>query len=65
LSNCFHEGDCIKVCEVPHVLEIVKKGRAADAIMDTGADCTRCGACVDVCPSGALRFDVKGLSKLM
>lgn len=65
LAKCFHEGDCRKVCEVPHVLEMVKKGRAADAIMDTGADCTRCGACVDVCPSGALKFDVKGLSKLV
>lgn len=65
LNHCFHEGDCRKVCEVPHVLEIVKKGRASDVILDTGADCTRCGACVDVCPSGALKFDVKGLSKLM
>lgn len=65
LNHCFHEGDCRKVCEVPHVLEIVKKGRASDVILDTGADCTRCGACVDICPSGALKFDVKGLSKLM
>ena len=53
------------MCEVPHVLEIVKKGRASEVYMDTGADCTRCGACVDVCPSGALKFDVKGLSKLL
>lgn len=65
LNHCFHEGDCRKVCEVPHVLDIVKKGRASDVILDTGADCTRCGACVDVCPSGALKFDVKGLSKLL
>ncbi|MDO9227636.1 MAG: NapH/MauN family ferredoxin-type protein [Pseudomonadota bacterium] len=63
LGNCFHEGDCRKVCLVPHVLECVIKGRATDEKMDIGADCTRCGLCVDVCPSGALNFEVKGLSK--
>ena len=63
LENCFHEGDCRKVCLVPHVLECVIKGRATAEQMDIGADCTRCGLCVDTCPSGALRFEVKGLSK--
>jgi ferredoxin-type protein NapH len=65
LANCFHEGDCLKVCEVPHVLECVIKGRAAAAKLDIGADCTRCGMCVDACPSGALKFEVKGLSRLL
>jgi ferredoxin-type protein NapH len=65
LENCFHEGDCRKVCLVPHVLECVIKGRATAEKMDIGADCTRCGLCVDVCPSGALRYEVKGLSKLL
>lgn len=65
LEQCFHEGDCKKVCEVPHVLDIVLKGRAPEAEMDIGADCTRCGYCVDACPSGALKFDVKGLRKLL
>jgi ferredoxin-type protein NapH len=65
LENCFHEGDCRKVCLVPHVLDVVIKGRAADKHMAIGPDCTRCGLCVDVCPSGALVFDVKGLSKLL
>lgn len=63
LGNCFHEGDCRKVCLVPHVLECVIKGRATAETMDIGADCTRCGLCVDACPSGALNFEVKGLSK--
>lgn len=65
LENCFHEGDCRKVCLVPHVLECVIKGRATHEKMDIGADCTRCGLCVDVCQSGALKFEVKGLSKLL
>jgi ferredoxin-type protein NapH len=63
LESCFHEGDCRKICLVPHVLECVIKGRASAEQMDIGADCTRCGLCVDTCPSGALRFVVKGLSK--
>jgi ferredoxin-type protein NapH len=30
LEGCFHEGDCRKVCLVPHVLDTVIKGRAVD-----------------------------------
>jgi len=63
VENCFHEGYCQKVCLVPHVLSCVIKGRATDARMEIGADCTRCGLCVDVCKSDALKFEVKGLSK--
>jgi ferredoxin-type protein NapH len=33
--------------------------------MPIGPDCTRCGLCVDVCPSGALTYNVKGLNKLL
>lgn len=65
LEGCFHEGDCRKVCLVPHVLETVVKGRAVDTEVTLGPDCTRCGLCVDTCPTGSLTFDIKGLSKLL
>ena len=65
LESCFHEGECRKVCLVPHVLDTVIKGRARDLNVDIGADCTRCGRCVDTCPTGSLTFKFKGLGDLL
>ena len=65
LTRCAHEGECRKVCEVPHVLEMTIKGRAEDVKMDVGPDCTRCGLCVDICPTESLQFEVKGLGGLL
>ena len=65
LSSCFHEGECRKVCLVPHVLDTVIKGRARAEEVEIGADCTRCGRCVDTCPTGSLKFKFKGLGNLL
>lgn len=65
VTGCHHEGDCRKACLVPHVLDLTIKGRAQDVEMAVGADCTRCGMCVDICPTDSLKFEIKGLSKLL
>ncbi|MGA7979035.1 MAG: NapH/MauN family ferredoxin-type protein [Chromatiaceae bacterium] len=65
VKSCHHEGDCRKVCLVPHVLDITVKGRARDTRVDVAADCTRCGLCVDICPTDSLTFKVKGLDRLL
>jgi len=64
MKDCAHEGDCRKACLVPHVLDVTIKGRAVDTAVDIGADCTRCGLCVDMCPTDSLRFEYKMPGKL-
>ena len=65
LSKCLHEGECRKVCLVPHVLEITKLGYASDTAEYIAPDCTRCGLCIDACPQSALSFTIRGLDKVI
>ncbi len=69
-DNCDHCMVCHDVCFENQVLEIVKakydKQREEKGIIQeyiTGADCTLCGRCIDVCHTDALKFDfrLKGL----
>ncbi|MER2606128.1 MAG: NapH/MauN family ferredoxin-type protein [Siculibacillus sp.] len=62
-EHCYHEGKCRDVCLVPHVLEMTKLGYGRETSTPVGPDCTRCAMCLDVCPTGALRFDIKGLTR--
>ncbi len=63
MSDCKHEGDCRKVCLVPHVLDVTIKNRSTDVRVPLGADCTRCGLCIDACPTASLNFEFKGLTR--
>ena len=64
LDKCGYCGECLKMCEVPHVLWFTKRGKATQKIHTAGADCTRCGYCVDRCPGKALTYSFKGIDKL-
>ena len=65
LEDCLHEGECRQVCLVPHVLDMTIKNRADDTKLDIGADCTRCGMCLEACPTGALNFKIRGTGGLL
>lgn len=65
-NNCDHCMVCHDVCFENQVLEITKakydkqreeKGIKTEYI--TGADCTLCGRCIDVCHEDALNFDFR------
>ena len=46
-------------------LDVTIRGRATGVDTDIGADCTRCGLCVDICPTDSLSFKFKGLDKVL
>lgn len=65
-DNCDHCMVCSDVCFENQVLEITKakydKQREEKNITKeyiTGADCTLCGRCIDVCHADALKFDFR------
>lgn len=65
-DNCDSCMVCHDVCFEPQVLEITKK-KYKEQVQEkdiktqyiTGADCTLCGRCVDVCHVDALNFDFR------
>ncbi len=65
LDKCAHCRDCQDVCEVPHVLWFVERGKATKVRHDAGSDCTRCGLCIDACPGNALNYTIKGWDKIL
>ena len=62
-NNCDHCMVCHDVCFENHILELTKskydierKEKGITRQMVTGADCTLCGRCVDVCHADALNY---------
>jgi ferredoxin-type protein NapH len=55
-TSCSGCSDCIRVCPEPHVLAPVVAQESATV---TSVDCTRCGACIDRCQSGALSMKLQ------
>lgn len=64
-EKCGYCRVCQDVCEVPHVLWFVQRGKATQENHFAGADCTRCGLCVDTCPGKALTYKIHGLNKII
>lgn len=69
-DNCDHCMVCHDVCFENQVLDLTKakydeerKEKGIKTQYVTGADCTLCGRCIDVCHADALKFDfrLKGL----
>ncbi len=55
-ERCTHCGRCESVCFVPEVLQ--PSLRESCKRVHAG-DCSRCGACVGICPEGALKFGLR------
>jgi ferredoxin-type protein NapH len=66
-DRCDHCQVCVKVCLVPHVLELTKKRANVEDKKEASilsGDCTLCGRCIDVCHTDALNYETK-LKKLI
>jgi hypothetical protein len=60
LDGCFHEGDCRKVCLVPHVLDTVIKGRAVDTEVPIGRTAPAADSVCRHLPDGFAHFRRQG-----
>jgi ferredoxin-type protein NapH len=64
LDGCFHEGDCRKVCLVPHVLDTVIKGAQLRQKYRSVRTAHAADFALTPVQPGSLSFEVKGLTKL-
>jgi ferredoxin-type protein NapH len=56
-ASCDDCMECFAVCPEPQVIPTALRGEKTGASpVILGADCTLCGACVDVCPESVFRF---------
>lgn len=55
-ERCTHCNDCLAVCPVE---EVLAPSLDQGALQVTAGDCTRCMACQDACPAGALKTDFR------
>ena len=51
--------ECFKVCPEIQVLDMV--GKKSKAI--TGAECIKCGHCIEVCPNDAFKVSIVSLAE--
>lgn len=63
LDGCHHDGACRSVCPSPEMLDITKAGHAPSMFNHITDNCTRCGRCIDVCPTNSLGYALPILAK--
>jgi ferredoxin len=61
---CLHEGKCRQVCLVPHVLDMTKLGYGTEVrARRSGRTARAARMCLDACPTGALTFEIAGITR--
>jgi len=58
-DRCIHAMECFKACPEVQVLDMV--GKKSKAI--TGAECIKCGRCIEVCPNDAFKVSIVSLAQ--
>ena len=58
-DRCIHSMECFKACPEVQVLDMV--GKKSKAI--TGAECIKCGRCIEVCPNDAFKVSIVSLAQ--
>ncbi|RLA79992.1 MAG: quinol dehydrogenase ferredoxin subunit NapH [Epsilonproteobacteria bacterium] len=58
-DRCLYSMECFKVCPENQILDMV--GKESKAI--TGAECIKCGHCIEVCPNDAFKVSIVSLAE--